>query len=208
MKIIIIQKAAPDIKRDMQYDSASFDNAAREALDCSITPIDAKKTDASAYRIYTGTDSASAQTAAALFDMSEAPEQTPLLNDIPVRSFRDTEKTHSYRFWQNMGKIQWYLGNDRQPETRTGTLKRVQALLEQLEEEEKDCVLITGGLTRSALLQLLSRRGYLIEGERREKPLARVRATKKNMHCGGCMHNCLLTDPGCDIGKDKARRER
>ena len=41
--------------------------------------------------------------------------------------------------------------------------------------------------------------GALMPGER-------IRVTERSDHCGGCQHNCLLKNPGCGVGKDKAAR--
>lgn len=46
----------------------------------------------------------------------------------------------------------------------------------------------------------VAKRGSLI----RIAPLERIIFTEKVLHCGNCMHNCLLTNPGCAIGKEKA----
>ena len=38
------------------------------------------------------------------------------------------------------------------------------------------------------------------------RPGERIRVTERSDHCGGCQHNCLLKNPGCGVGKDKAAR--
>ena len=38
------------------------------------------------------------------------------------------------------------------------------------------------------------------------QPGERIRVTERSDHCGGCQHNCLLKNPGCGVGKDKAAR--
>ena len=38
------------------------------------------------------------------------------------------------------------------------------------------------------------------------RPLERILATSRTAHCGGCGHNCMLSNPGCGVGRDKAHR--
>ena len=59
------------------------------------------------------------------------------------------------------------------------------------------------------LLDRLRVRGYCVArtGLGRVQPLERLLLTRRDMHCGGCGHNCLLTNPGCGIGRDKAARK-
>ena len=56
------------------------------------------------------------------------------------------------------------------------------------------------------LKSALRRRGYCLEGgDLRPVPLERVRATKQSLHCGGCAHNCLLSEAKCQTGQNKAK---
>ena len=59
------------------------------------------------------------------------------------------------------------------------------------------------------LLDRLRVRGYCVArtGLGRVQPLERLLLTRRDMHCGGCAHNCLLSNPGCGIGRDKAARK-
>lgn len=62
------------------------------------------------------------------------------------------------------------------------------------------------GLTMQALKSVLRRCGYCLEGgDLRPTPLERVRATKRDLHCGGRAHNCLLSEAKCQTGKNKAK---
>ena len=102
--------------------------------------------------------------------------------------------------------MQWLLGSRRQPESWRDTLRRVRQFADRIETEDRDCIVVSRGLTMWMLKLVLRRRGYCLEGgELRPRPLDRVRATKQSLHCGGCHHNCLLSDPKCQIGMNKAR---
>ncbi|MBO5555722.1 MAG: hypothetical protein J5927_00915, partial [Oscillospiraceae bacterium] len=86
---------------------------------------------------------------------------------------------------------------------------RAEALIQKLESAGQDCVLVTHPAFLALLLDRLRIHGYCSQrsGIGRLKPLERILCSKRDIHCGGCGHNCLLANPGCAIGKDKARRQ-
>ena len=61
---------------------------------------------------------------------------------------------------------------------------------------------------RMQLLRALERRRCVIRRAQSGaiRPGERIRVTERSDHCGGCQHNCLLKNPGCGVGKDKAAR--
>ena len=205
MKILLIQQADTGMEWEPRYDAASFELAVERERGLGASHADVRRGDASFYRVYTGTAPAAGETAEMLFDLSEPVIKTPLLDDVPLRAFRDTGKPCSLRVWRTMARAQWFFGNPRQTESRTGTLCRAYEFLDLLEAEDRDCIVISRGLTMGALKTALRRRGYCLEGGGlRPRPLDRVRATKRTLHCGGCGHNCLLTAPKCQRGRDRA----
>ena len=205
MKIILIQQARTDFNWEKQYDAAGFEQALEAERRSSAVPYGGRRSEAAAYRVYTGTARAAAETAEMLFALTEPPIRTPLLDDVPLRAFRDTGARYPLRLWQIMGRLQWAAGSPRQPESRAATLRRVGEFVDLLEAEEQDCVVVCRTLTMSALKRTLRSRGFLLEGgELRPQPLERIRATKKSLHCGSCHHNCLLTEAKCQIGQSKA----
>ena len=209
MKIILIYQAATDMPRAASYDAASFERAAAEELLRPIAPVTAKKGDASAYRIYTGTAPASVQTAELLFDYTEPPVRTSLLDDVPLRAWKETDRTYPAGRWRLMARAQWRFGGGRQAETRRDTLARAGELIDRLEAEGRDCIVISRGLTMEALKTALRRRGYTVDGGGLvPRPLDRLRAAKQTERCGGCNHNCPLSNPKCDVGRNKARAMR
>ena len=206
MKIILIRQAETDMQRPARCDAAGFERAAAEEPTRGIVQTAVQKSDARRYRIHTGTARAAKETAELLFDFSEAPERTPLLDEVPLRAFTETDAAYPLRLWNTLGEAQWYLGSRRQAESRQDTLRRVGGFVDALEAEDRDCIVVCGARTLSALKTVLRRRGYCIEGgDLRPRPLERIRATKRTLHCGGCHHNCLLTEPKCQIGRAKAQ---
>ena len=78
--------------------------------------------------------------------------------------------------------------------------------IRKAEEKDRDSIVICGRQAMSALLSGLRTRGYLLEGGGLvPRPLERVRATKRSLHCGGCAHNCLLSEAKCQKGQNKYR---
>ena len=146
-------------------------------------PDNIQKGNAAAYRVYTGTGTEGGATAEALFTLAGEPIRSPLLDDVPVQTgFR--------------GKL----------EARRDARRRAGVFLDGLEKEERDSVVICGRQAMSALRSVLRTRGYLLEGGSLvPRPLERVRATKRSLHCGGCAHNCLLSEAKCEKGRSKAR---
>lgn len=206
MKIILIQQAQTDMAWAAQHDAAGFERAVREERTRAAVPVACRKSEASGYRVYTGTAPASVQTAEMLFTLSEPPVTTELLDDVPLKAFRTGDGSLPRQVWQKMGTLQWAVGSKRQAETREETLHRMKKFVALLEKEERDCIVVSRGLAMTALKTVLRGRGYCLEGgDLRPKPLERVRATKQSLHCGGCAHNCLLSEAKCDTGKNKAR---
>ena len=148
-----------------------------------VLPANAKKGNAAAYRVYAGTGPESIATAQALFTFAGEPTRTVLLDEVPVQAgFR--------------GKLA----------ARRDARRRAGEFLDGLEKEERDSVVICGRQAMSALRSVLRTRGYLLEGGSLvPRPMERVRATKRSLHCGGCAHNCLLSEAKCEKGRNKAR---
>lgn len=205
MKIIAIRHAKVNMEWEKEYTSAEFDKACAEYDQCDILPGGETKVYSDDRPIYVSTLKRTKETAHLLLGDREV-TVTPLLDEVPLRSFRDTGKSYPLHVWNATGRLQWFLGNGRQKETRRETKERAGRLIRMLMEKDEDCILISHGWFMQVLLRELesagfvAKRGSLIH----IAPLERIVFTKKALHCGNCMHNCLLTNPGCEIGKEKA----
>ena len=93
-------------------------------------------------------------------------------------------------------------------EARKAAGRRAAALVAELEKAGDDCVLFSHPAQIPLLMDALRLRGYCFR--RTElgavRPGERILATSRSDHCGGCAHNCMLSDPGCGVGRDKAAR--
>ena len=132
----------------------------------------------------------------------------PLLAPMPRRACTDAAGERPRWFWELMARLQARRGDPRQPESRKASAARADALIERLEAEAKDCVLILDGDFLTLLLDRFRLRGYSSQrsGLGPWQPFERILVSPRALHCGGCGHNCLLANPGCDIGRDKAKR--
>lgn len=157
--------------------------------------------------VYCSSWAAARQTAEALVPGAEA-QAEPELDEIPLRAGLKSRLALPLWFWLLLARLQRLFGASRQPESRRAALARAERLLDRLEGRGRDCVLVTHPLFLAVLLDRLAARGYV--AARREilgfKPGERILVTDRRAHCGGCRNNCLLANPGCGVGRDKAAR--
>ena len=109
MKIILICQAGTDMVWGSRYDAASFERAIETERGCSAVGGSVRRIDASAYRVYTGTSRACMQTAEILFERTGPIEATPLLDDVPIRAFRDTGRALPLWLWEAMIRLRLWL---------------------------------------------------------------------------------------------------
>lgn len=127
---------------------------------------------------------------------------------IPKRAYTDGAGERVFRFWDRMAQRQARAGDPRQPESRKASIQRAEKLIDSLEKQGADVLLVAEESFLPILLDRFRRRGCAIQrsGIFRYKPFERILVSRRDEHCGGCGHNCLLANPGCDIGRDKAKR--
>lgn len=209
MKVLLIAGGKAAMTKEKHYTSAEFEETARHALDRDIEAAKVERISSHGRPVYVSSAKNAVLTAELLFTDGEIIEE-PLLNEVPVRAYKDTEKKLPLWCWQLMASIQRFFGNDRQLETKAQAKVRADKLLDLLETKNRDCILISHPIYIKILLNRFSARGYCITGRNtvRITPLNRLLITKWDMHCGGCAHNCLLSNPGCGVGRDAGRRRR
>ena len=132
----------------------------------------------------------------------------PLLSEIPLRSFTDTDVQYSLDTWLKKAAAQRKKGDARQPESRTAVIERAETLIGKIEGSNP--ILISYPLFLTELLDRFRVHGYVIQrsGVLKIQPLERFVVSRREEHCGGCQHNCFLDNPGCGIGRDKAMRQK
>ena len=189
-----------------KYDSAGFDAAVREAINSICPPYDGKKYNTEGKTVLIGEGTPALDTAEKLLLPCDWTVDA-LLNEIPLRSFDDTERTFTEKQWLKKAAAQRKSGNTRQSESHAAVQARADRLIERI--AGSDHVLITYPLFLSVLLDRLRVHDYVVQrtGFMSIKPLEQFVVSSKDNHCGGCQHNCFLSNPGCGVGRDKALRK-
>lgn len=209
MRLLIICRAAPEAAAPRRVDSEGFRALCALEEDGPIAPVTEKKPERLGRPLYAAPGEAARQTAVQLFGEGEILEE-PLLRDLPCRPFTDTRRRLPLWLWRLMAWLQRLFGSRRQPETRRESAARADALIEELSKRGGEAILIVPLSFLPVLLDRLRLRGccYHRSGLFRFQPLERILITGRDLHCGGCQHNCTLANPGCNIGRDKAARQK
>ena len=157
-------------------------------------------------RLYVAPGRAARETAALFFPDAQ-PAEEPLLAPVPDRAFCRSKRPLPLWLWRLMA---WLLRLFAPDPERKASLARADTLLDRLEGEGQDCFLICAPSFLRILLDRMRIRGYCRQrsGVFRLKPLERILLSRRDLHCGGCAHNCFLSNPGCAVGRDKARRQK
>ena len=210
MKILLIRHGKVAMEWKKAYTPGEYDDAIRLYDEADIVPVEHPQGMGDYEKIYVSTMKRSIQTAGQLFP--SVPEssvvRTHLLDEVPLRSFSDRDRSRPRWIYDVAGRLQWLTGK-RQAEKRSDTIARADALIALLGKNNENAILISHGFFMNVLIGRLKRRGRY-EVSRGStfviSPLERVRVIDRQPHCGGCHHNCLLKNAGCVIGQDKARK--
>ena len=147
---------------------------------------------------------AAARTTAEKLIPDAAAQTEQLLDEIPLCPFGGTLPLWLWRF------LVWLRGlfGLASAESRKESRQKADELIDRLERAGGDCVLVSHPRRIAALCDALRVRGYCVQrtGLGRIKPFEQLLLSRRDEHCGGCAHNCLLSNPGCNIGRDKAAR--
>ena len=130
-----------------------------------------------------------------------------MLNEIAFRSFTDTERSFTARQWMRKAAAQRKRGDARQQQSHAAIRARADEVVRGI--SGGDYILITYPQFLSVLLRRLRAHGFVVQrtGFMETKPFERFVASGKEAHCGGCLHNCYLSNPGYSVGRDKAARK-
>lgn len=93
-------------------------------------------------------------------------------------------------------------------EAKRAAAARGETLIAALETAGEDAALFSHTGQIPLLMDALRVRGYCFHRSELGAihPGERILVTSRAAHCGGCGHNCMLTNPGCGVGRDKAQR--
>lgn len=212
MKILLIRHGEVSMQWEQRYTPEEFNKACRLYDEADIRPVDHPQETGDYERIYVSSLKRSIQTAHQMFP--SAPDsmfvQTPLLDEVPLCAYtnNDDRKQHAKWVYDVRGRLQWRFGR-RQEETYSETCARADELIDLLEQKNENAILISHGMFMEVLLRRLKKRRryeFYRASTFKIAPLEKIKVTDKQPHCGGCHHNCLLSQAGCMIGQDKARK--
>ena len=180
---------------------AEFNALRARALDGGAEPGNSRRVAANGRRVYCSPRLSARESAERLVTGARA-EIEPLLDELPSPEVGGgrTLPLWLLRFLLWLRRL---VGADRAEGRR-----RADALIDTLEERGEDCILISHPAMIAALIDALRVRGYCVQrtGIGRIRPFEQMLLSRREEHCGGCQHNCLLSNPGCNIGRDKAAR--
>lgn len=163
MKIIIIRHEKVDMEWAAKYNSASFQADCDKYDRCSVVkdPVQTIDVDADKYSIYISELIRTYETACKLFGRKDF-IKTELLNEVPMRPYKDSDRQIRRQIWNLFGRLQWLWQNRHQPEVRCDSEKRADALIDMLENKGNDCYLVTHGFYMRTIVKMLKKRGYSI----------------------------------------------
>lgn len=164
MKIMIIRHGKVDMQWPKRCNSQAFDAACKEYDAAHIKNMDHScRVDCN--DIYISKYLRSFETAEALFDSKDY-IKTDNIEEVPLRSFVDSNIQLPLWIWNVMGRLQWYFNFSRQKESRYATIKRADIVITELEKRHKDCVLVTHGFFMKTLINRLRKQGYIVNGQK------------------------------------------
>lgn len=112
-------------------------------------------------KIYISTLPRTKDTALMLFGQKEF-IVSELIHEVPLRSGFDTKLKLPRLFWYVLGRLQWYMNNSRQPETRKYSLERAGRFIELICNDDIDCTVVTHGFFMHTLLSEMKKAGFSV----------------------------------------------
>lgn len=163
MKITIIRHEKVQMTWEKKYNSAGFDLACDTYDRCDIIAKEKENFQMEDVQaIYISELVRTYQTACKLYGKRDF-IKTPLFNEVPLKSFKDTKHVYPLWVWNVLGRLQWLCESRRQEETKKETIERARQAIRLLEENGEDCCVVTHGFFMRTLIGELKRKGYRIE---------------------------------------------
>ena len=202
MSMLILCTGKPLSPLEGSYTSAAFDEAAAAVIRSAAEAPSERRISPGGRDVYIGEGFLARSTAEQILEPCELHVE-PLLNEIGVRSFSDSDHPLPAEKWLRKAAAQRKAG-------REDVATRADMLIRKLEEAGGDSLLITYPIFLAELLDRFRVHNYVVQrgGLFRFQPLEKIVVSRKDEHCGGCQHNCFLSNPGCGVGRDKAMRRR
>ena len=180
MSMLILCTGRPLSPLDGSYTSVSFDAAVQALID-SASEAPAERPIAPAGRTVYIAEGKLARSTAEQILLLEDFQIEPLLNEIPLRSYMDTDRLLPAEKWLRKAAAQRKASDPRQPESRSAVLSRADNLIRKLESADGDSLLITYPLFLTELLDRLRVHNYVVQrsGIFKVQPLEKIVVSRK-----------------------------
>lgn len=86
---------------------------------------------------------------------------TPLLNEVPTRSFINRNIKLPTILWYLISRLQWLIGFGNQLEYSLETLNRINEFLNSIEDKKEDTLIVGHGFYFFIMRSILKKRGYI-----------------------------------------------
>ncbi len=157
MRVFLLRHARVLVEWKKRYTSAGYD---AESARYDAAPIETKGIPGlGPSKVYVSRLPRTAATAE-LIEGKPAYEVCGLLDEVPIRSFRDSQIELPTWLWNLGASFQWLWGSGRQREGRRGTRQRARSFLDLLEARGEDCVVVGHGIFFYVLMKEMKARGY------------------------------------------------
>ena len=161
MKIIIIRHGKVNYSWNKWYTSEEYDQACGEYDEAPIVEERYKVPDIEYKSIIISGLPRTRETVEFLHVNAKL-KSTDLINEVPLKSSRDTKFKLPLWYWNISGRLQWFLNNPRQDESRIETRKRARRFAKILIKENKDCLVVTHGFYMHTLVSEMKKMGFKI----------------------------------------------
>ena len=165
MRIRIIRHGEVDYNWGRKLDSKGYDRSCREYDESPIKDSEKRWILAEGEPIFISSLERTFHTAKQVFGDEEV-HRSKNFDEVPLHSYKDTEKKHAVWVWNVLARVQWFFNSGRQPETRKMSQQRARAAIAELEEAGTDCSLVCHRFFMMVLCTELKKAGYQIKKPR------------------------------------------
>lgn len=165
MRIRIIRHGEVDYVWGRKLDSEGYDRSCREYDERPIKDSEKRLILAEGEPVFISSLERTFHTAKQVFGEGKV-RRSKNFDEVPLRSYKDTEKKHSVWVWNVLARVQWLFNCNRQPEIRRLSQQRARAAIAELEEAGTDCSLVCHRFFMMVLCRELKKAGYKIKKTR------------------------------------------
>ena len=209
MKIVIYCHAEPVFRPAGLLTAEEFENIYKREEESGIRPVPEYAKMPTERQIRVSSSALSRETARQLFGREDWIADKRLDGIRETAFCRRPVRLPAF-LWRAAASAERIFCPGGQPESRKEAKDRAASLLDDLEKDNRDCILISHRNFIPLLLDEIRKRKYEYRrsGSFGISYLEKTAAAPSAAHCGGCGHNCLLSRPGCYVGEDAARMQK